>query len=621
MKIQYKKMVSACLAAVIIFSAVSGVLANHDKIGSYQWGAQPELHRNFEAYLGRNEDFVLEFAGDESWWSIAEPYWLTSVWKQTEYKDKLILSVPLLPKINDVSLEKGAAGEYDGWFKLLAQHLIQNNLEHSVIRLGWEMNGGWYKWSASGKEVEFAQYFRNVVEAMRSVAGGDFKFFWNPALGWISANTESCYPGDDYVDYIGLDVYDQCWADDTYPIPDGASSTEMERRRAKAFVNLKTCTWGLNWLTAFGRTHEKQVLIGEWGTDIREDGYGGGDNPMFVKLMHDWMEDNEDIIAGSVYFDVTASDGDHCLSSDDTAFPNSSQIFQYLWGNGEAPREEQEPDEYILYEDLNDISVGELPSDSKWVKWTAGGGKSEFVYAPFGAYYTAGSILFMENGKVVAGCINAADDDVLYTALYDENGNLLRLDKATVKNDAYGQFMGNALPSDGAVFAKSFIWREMQSVGKGASAKVPELLPANRCIRLTGINAAGMQAKAKRSFTALDGKITIVSKVRVDKGVLNGPYIGDSSNTPAVAVQIFADKEIIHSPGGEWKSAYPCNAGRAYEIKLVIDTSSDTYDLYIDGHRVEEGAPLRYKLADVSFISYTLEAEGVAYVDNLKIYR
>ncbi len=221
---------------------------------------------------------------------------------------------------------------------------------------------------------------------------------------------------------------------------------------------------------------------------------------------------------------------------------------------------------------------------------------------------------------MTAGCANAENGAQLYTALYDKDGKLIRTDKSDVVKDEYNQFKGNTISAEGAYSAKSFIWQNMKPSGKISSENVSELTE-NRCIRLTGKNANGMQAKAKRSFAPLSGKIAVESTVRVDRGTLNGPYIGNSTNNPAAAVQIFADKEIIHRPGGEWKSAYPCNAGRAYAIKFVIDTDSDTYDLYVDGNKIEENAALLYKLSDISFVSYTFEADGAAYIDDFKIYR
>ncbi len=103
----------------------------------------------------------------------------------------------------------------------------------------------------------------------------------------------------------------------------------------------------------------------------------------------------------------------------------------------------------------------------------------------------------------------------------------------------------------------------------------------------------------------------------VDRGTLNGPYIGNSTNNLRRRFRFFADKEIIHRPGRRVEVGVSVrNAGRAYAIKLVIDTDSDTYDLYVDGNKIEENAALLYKLSDTSFVSYTFEADGAAYIDD-----
>lgn len=625
-----RKLIAGLLSVSILIVNGTNIFADHNSIGSYQWSVEPDRHKAYEKWLGREETYILDFCGDESWYSIAEPYWLTSVWKKTDYKDRMVFSIPMLPKIEGVSLEKGANGEYDYWFKTLGQHLVTNDLENSIIRIGWEMNGGWYKWAAGGQEENYAEFFRRIVTAMRSVEGGNFKFFWNPAIGYLSANTEKCYPGNDYVDYIGLDVYDECWADDTYPIPEGASEVEMTRRRAKAFISLKTRQWGLNWLTSFGRENGKKIIIGEWGTDIRADNHGGGDNPLFVRLMHDWFEDNEDIIAGNIYFDVTAPDGDHCLSgisAEGTKFPLAAEMFKKLWETESRDEEQEAPPEepavqYIVNDDLDNITLGELPSNSSWVKWVENGGKSEFAAVVPGGYYTQNHMLYKDEDGVYVRSVNAQNGNKLYTALYDVSGRLTRVTADTISNDIYGIFEQRCAADDATdINAKAFIWRDfLQPAGKVVSENVAELEPAGRCIRLTGVKANSMQAKAKRNFTAKSGIVTAEASVRVDKGVLYGPYIGDSSNNDAIEVQIKANEEIIHSPGGEWKSLYPCNAGRSYKIKAVIDTNAKTYDIYVDGYLLNEAVPLKANVSTVSFISFTFWDDGIAYIDDVKVY-
>lgn len=224
-----KKAIAALLAAVISIGAAGAVTAEEKDytgincLGAFAWSANPGNITAFEEWLGRDIQYVLDFIGKENWYSISEPSWLSDEWKKTKFKNKLILSIAPLPnEPADATLEKGAAGEYDNYFVTLGQHLVSRGMTDIIIRPGWEMNGDWYKWTAKdGKEKYFAEYFRHIVTAMKSVKGQNFKFFWNPAYGEQSADAETCYPGDDYVDYVGIDIYDECWADDTYPIPDG----------------------------------------------------------------------------------------------------------------------------------------------------------------------------------------------------------------------------------------------------------------------------------------------------------------------------------------------------------------------------------------------------------------
>ncbi len=334
-----KKAIAALLAAVISIGAAGAVTAEEKDytgincLGAFAWSANPGNITAFEEWLGRDIQYVLDFIGKENWYSISEPSWLSDEWKKTKFKNKLILSIAPLPnEPADTTLEKGAAGEYDNYFVTLGQHLVSRGMTDIIIRPGWEMNGDWYKWTAKdGKEKYFAEYFRHIVTAMKSVKGQNFKFFWNPAYGEQSADAEKCYPGDDYVDYVGIDIYDECWADDTYPIPDGADEAEIMRRWQNAIDYHQERKYGLNWIADFAREHEKLIIIGEWGVNNRPDKHSGGDDPYFIDMMHDWLEKNNDLIFCHVYFNVFAPDGDHQLSGK-TNFPNSALRFLDYWG-------------------------------------------------------------------------------------------------------------------------------------------------------------------------------------------------------------------------------------------------------------------------------------------------
>lgn len=414
-KLMLKKSISAAAALCMACSSFICAFADHNTIGSYHWGANPENHYNFENWLGREQQYVLDFEGKETWYSIAEPYWLTSVWKNTKYKDKIILSVPMLPDSpSDTSLAAGANGDYDKYFVQLAQHLVNADMPNTIIRPGWEMNGNWYKWSAcNSNEESFAKYFSNIVTAMRSVPGQNFTFLWNPAIGAVGADTEKCYPGDSYVDYVGLDVYDESWAGDTYPIPAGASEAETLRRRQNAWDNTLTRKWGLNWLSSFAEEHNKQIIIGEWGANIRDDGHSGGDNAYFIQWMHDWLEYMDDSVFAHVYFDVTAPDGDHALSETGTHFPDAAEKFRTLWGPGGSDMPVIDPDENAV---LYGISINNISADSKSGEITVSGILSD---AQPGAYLT---VKILDKGKSLSS-VSAGDIINIGDAVSDSGGS------------------------------------------------------------------------------------------------------------------------------------------------------------------------------------------------------
>ena len=114
------------------------------------------------------------------------------------------------------SLGQGAAGAYNSYFLTVAQDMVAGGQASSVIRPGWEFNGGWFSWAANGQAAAFVGYWQQIVTTMRSVPGQDFTFEWNPTAGDQGVgNLANYYPGNAYVDYIGLDLYDQAWGN--YP--------------------------------------------------------------------------------------------------------------------------------------------------------------------------------------------------------------------------------------------------------------------------------------------------------------------------------------------------------------------------------------------------------------------
>jgi len=225
----------------------------------YRWGQGGCITGKYDSYgpwLNRTVIWAEDFIPIDSWGQIEGRDWLLGTWTPWLQKNagrRLVLTVPMLvggwkgkgpdspPQAHvPVSLEQGAKGDYNIYYQHLAENLVKRGIaDVTYLRLGHEFNGGWYTWRANTKEKAkaYAAYFRQIVTTMRQVPGGDkLKFIWNPAMeSWWAYSPELAWPGDDVVDLVGIDVYDQSWMPKTYPIPDGASEEEIQARRQRAW--------------------------------------------------------------------------------------------------------------------------------------------------------------------------------------------------------------------------------------------------------------------------------------------------------------------------------------------------------------------------------------------------
>ena len=167
----------------------------------------------------------------------------------------IIVSVPLCwgyfnatDAVRQGWLDAVAAGDtsMDGAFTLLAQRIHAAGLDPiCTVRLGWESTGlgmsgagyGNYPWVSLNIGAHFAAANQHAVTVMRA-AGYTGKFEWNLAGAQIAGSFDaSAYPGDSYVDVIGVDTYDKNGTQDTV----------------------------LATAQAFAVSHSKQFGMSEWG--------------------------------------------------------------------------------------------------------------------------------------------------------------------------------------------------------------------------------------------------------------------------------------------------------------------------------------------------------------------
>ncbi|MFJ3903030.1 glycoside hydrolase family 26 protein [Streptomyces sp. NPDC090025] len=194
-----------------------------------------------------------------------------SVWRAARAGRFVALNVPMLDRsearLSDARvaalLKAGAAGRYDRHFTVLARRLVSLRLADTVLVLGWEMNGVTYTHRCHPAPDRWRAYWRRIVRAMRAVKGQRFRFDFAPSRGRDAVPWTRCYPGDAYVDVIGMDSYDQ-------------------PRRA-TFRQQVEEPYGLRAQVTFARRHRKAVSYPEWGL------FRNGDDPAYMRGMLDWF--------------------------------------------------------------------------------------------------------------------------------------------------------------------------------------------------------------------------------------------------------------------------------------------------------------------------------------------
>ena len=220
----------------------------------------------FSRTVGFRVDKAMDFLDGTSWRTIdLSPAHEVPIWDRTGYR--MTWGIPILPN-SGASLQVGATGAYDAHFETIARYLVAHGQASSVIRLGWEFNGDWFSWSAAGCPACFVSYWRHIVTTMRAVPGEQFLFEWNPAAGTGALAPPAAYPGNRFVDIIGLDVYDN--------VPGIV-------RPAARWNHLLFEPFGLAWVVGFAESHGKALSFPEWGLGWPPE--GGGDNAYFVTHM------------------------------------------------------------------------------------------------------------------------------------------------------------------------------------------------------------------------------------------------------------------------------------------------------------------------------------------------
>ena len=255
----------------------------------------------------------------ETPWMFSNTYDGWDAWLAANPAHQVVMAMDLIPQSladehDPLPWEQAcAAGSYNQYATTLAKNLVSYGAGKIVIRLGAEANGAWeadYVGTTTTEMNDWAKCYDNEVTAMRAVPGAHFLFVWNPNACTTDLPLNEWYPGNSFVDIVGIDAYDQdCSSSKTVSQEGWAAFSTDGFDGDPTFPSIAA-------IEAFAVAHEKPLSFPEWGIPA-----GQPDDAAYVTKMAQMFK--HDVFAFESYFD-SGSDGIAALGS---AIPDATDAY------------------------------------------------------------------------------------------------------------------------------------------------------------------------------------------------------------------------------------------------------------------------------------------------------
>ena len=162
--------------------------------------------------------------------------------------------------LNDMA--KAASGTYDSTYEAMAQALASWANPLLSVRIGWEFNGNWYKWSnGAATNATYANYVAAFKRAAALVKKHNPHVLiqWNIAWGqpdptpyWPGAYDASTNPGG--VDIISIDFYQA-----------NISQYNNGGKQSAWSLAQSGVTIDLDWMVSFAQSKGVKIALSEYG--------------------------------------------------------------------------------------------------------------------------------------------------------------------------------------------------------------------------------------------------------------------------------------------------------------------------------------------------------------------
>lgn len=135
-----------------------------------------------------------------------------------------------------------AAGQDDAYIREFADAVRDYN-RPLALSFGHEMNGGWYPWgSKKTGAADFARAWRHIHDLFTDEGAADVIWVWSPNVinPVPDVRLKPYYPGDAYVDWVGVVGYYALHGPTTFRTLFGPTMTEIRRFSDKPLLIAET---------------------------------------------------------------------------------------------------------------------------------------------------------------------------------------------------------------------------------------------------------------------------------------------------------------------------------------------------------------------------------------------
>jgi hypothetical protein len=289
----------------------------------------------FDSLMGATPTFMntyIDFGQTPSNWLSNTEWAASSSAASSSWKGEIpVIALPMgstntqAPSAQQI-LENYADGSYDNMLQGMVKAWSDNGFKTQYWRPGAEMNlsstPGFVGSSPSMQALWIAafQHIYTTLHAAAQADGVNLKVIWNPGItndSLAGKATETLYPGNQYVDVIGADVYANVYTYSLYDwdksgqeinSPNPVYDTSLQEWASDP-INLEHYytdpasdqysldasqgnSLSLQNLIDFAKAQGKPICVCETGAGNTSDGAGLSDNPVFVQWLSSTLENS-----------------------------------------------------------------------------------------------------------------------------------------------------------------------------------------------------------------------------------------------------------------------------------------------------------------------------------------